>query len=209
MAACSGKPPGTPCAPTVQRHPRRAPQPQLLPGARPGINCGIGFQNYSCYEANDSTLPNEGSGQQSTAAPVSPQTSKTEAITPVVPVPIVIPAGAQIQVKLDQALDVRRYHAGDPFSGALQSGQLGGALVSGTVTTVNQSRGFFKAGSVLSFRLDSVTIKGRVCPIQTFAFVDFTGAALPVDGVVIPLKKTLPAGSIITLLLKKDMTICQ
>jgi len=71
MVACMDHPPGTPCVPTIQRYPRRSPQ--LIPGAVPGVNCGIGFQN-SCYGANDGTLPNEESVQQTPAAAVSPQT---------------------------------------------------------------------------------------------------------------------------------------
>ncbi len=115
-------------------------------------------------------------------APLPPTTPENEAppspspppLSPPPPQKITIPAGTQLTVRLNDALDSERNQVGDTFRGSLGapiviSGDTvipSGADVVGRVADV-KSAGRFAGNSVLTLELTSVSVNGKTYNIQT------------------------------------------
>lgn len=90
------------------------------------------------------------------------------------PVSLTVPAGTELAIRIDQDINVKHTHAGDPFSGEIvEPVSLNGAVVIPQGTPVNgrvdesHRRGHFKGRSVLELRLTSMTLNGNQYPLDT------------------------------------------
>ncbi len=114
--------------------------------------------------------------QGSAAAPAPALTTRSqEAVKPVVP--MVLPKGTTMRVRLDQQVGSKISQAGQSFTASLaepvtSKGQTvipAGAHVSGTVTNA-KALGRFSGEATLSLKLNSVTVGGREYPIETATY---------------------------------------
>ena len=116
-------------------------------------------------EANNTPPPDMAPAVQTPPPPPAP---------PPPPQKITIPAGTQLTVRLNEALDSERNQVGDTFHGTLSApivigGETiipSGADVVGRVADV-KSAGRFAGNSVLTLELTSVSMNGRTYNIQT------------------------------------------
>ncbi len=111
-------------------------------------------------------------------APVVQQPAPMVAPTPPPPPPppqkVTIPAGTQLTVRLNEALDSERNQVGDTFRGSLgapividdQTVIPSGADVTGRVAAV-QSAGRFAGSSLLTLDLTSLSVNGKTYNLQT------------------------------------------
>ena len=94
---------------------------------------------------------------------------------PVVPANITIPAGANLAIRIDQRISVKRSRAGDKFTGEIVDPVLAGdnsVIVPklspvGGLVAVSHRRGHFKGASLLELRLTSLTLNGTQYPLTT------------------------------------------
>ena len=119
--------------------------------------------------------------QAQNAPPVMPEPQpETQPAPPAPPPPppppqkIVVPAGTQLSVRLNEPLDSEKNQVGDTFHGSLSApivvdGETvipSGADVVGRVANV-QSAGRFAGNSVLTLELTSLSVNGRTYNVQT------------------------------------------
>jgi hypothetical protein len=107
-------------------------------------------------------------------APSEPTVSAVP-LPPPVPVNVIIPAGTNLAIRIDQHISVKTTRAGDRVTGEIVNPVLAGdnsvlvpkgALVCGVVDA-SQERGHFKGSSVLELRLTSLTLNGKRYPLAT------------------------------------------
>jgi glucose/arabinose dehydrogenase len=123
--------------------------------------------NNSAANSANSTAPNGQSGAPAQPAPTSPPP----------PPPIVVPAGKVLTVTLDQTINSKIANNGDSFVASLAEPVTVdanvvlpiGTKVRGTIVTA-QSAGKFKGNALLQLTLDSVSVNGTRCSIQTSEF---------------------------------------
>ena len=116
------------------------------------------------------TSPQSEPVMQQPAAPVTPAPPPP----PPPPQKVTIPAGTQLTIRLNEALDSERNQVGDLFHGSLgapividdQTVLPIGADVTGRVAAV-QSAGRFAGNSLLTLELTSLSVNGRTYNIQT------------------------------------------
>ncbi len=116
------------------------------------------------------------SPQEQPAAP-APATEAAKPTEPPPPVPIVIPAGTHIVIRMGTGLTSKTASAGDSFTGSVaRPVKVGGvevipagAGVSGRVVNV-KSPGKFKGEGVLSIALTAVNIGGATVPVKTHTY---------------------------------------
>ncbi len=91
------------------------------------------------------------------------------------PVNVTIPAGTELAIRIDQRISVKTSHAGDTFTGEVQSPLMAsdgsavvpkGADVNGVVAESHRG-GHFKGRSVLELRLTSLVVNGTTYPLTT------------------------------------------
>lgn len=100
----------------------------------------------------------------------------SEAAAPVVHKPVILPAGAVLTVRLNEAISSKSNHAGDKFTATIEEPlEVGGMVVvpkgssvSGTVTDA-KARGKLKGSALLRLVLDSMTVKEKDYDIETAA----------------------------------------
>jgi hypothetical protein len=106
-------------------------------------------------------------------APAGPTVSAVP--PPPVPVNVIIPAGTNLAIRIDQRISVKTTRAGERFTGEIVDPVRGsdnnvlvpkGALVGGVVDA-SHGRGKFKGSSVLELRLTSLTLNGTRYPLAT------------------------------------------
>ena len=91
------------------------------------------------------------------------------------PVSVSIPAGTNLNIRIDQRISVKDSRAGDTFTGEIVEPVLAGdnsmLLPKGTavggVVDVSHRRGHFKGSSTLELRLTSMTLNGTLYPLDT------------------------------------------
>lgn len=106
--------------------------------------------------------------------PAAPQAENTPAAAPEPPKPIVVPAGTELVVTIDQALSSKSSQAGQTFLATVAQpvsveGKTAipkGSSVSGTVLTA-KAKGKIKGEGELSITLRSITVHGQTYPLQT------------------------------------------
>jgi hypothetical protein len=92
-----------------------------------------------------------------------------------VPVPVTIPAGTPLTIRIDQHLGVKSSRAGDTFTGEIVNPVLAGdnrelvpkGTLVGGVVDASHRRGHFKGRSLLELRLTSLTLDGTQYPLTT------------------------------------------
>jgi hypothetical protein len=122
---------------------------------------------------SDATLSNSMPPIAAAEPPQTPPAAPTPAPPPP-PQKVTVPAGTQLSVRLNDALDSERNQIGDTFHGALNSpivldGETvipSGADVVGRVANV-QSAGRFAGQSLLTLELTSLSVNGRTYNVQT------------------------------------------
>ena len=128
---------------------------------------------------NQQSADNAGAGGTTTspgpAANTAPAAAPApEAMAPEPVKPAVVPAGTALTVRLGETLSSKTSQDGQSFTGTLvnpvESGGAtvipAGSPVSGTVVSA-KSAGRFKGESLLTLRLDTITVKGTQRTIQT------------------------------------------
>jgi len=128
---------------------------------------------------NQQSADNAGAGGTTTspgpAANTAPATAPAPEVKAPEPVkPAVVPAGTALTVRLGETLSSKTSQDGQSFTGTLVNPvEAGGATVipagssvSGTVVSA-KSAGRFKGESLLTLRLDTITVKGTQRTIQT------------------------------------------
>jgi hypothetical protein len=94
---------------------------------------------------------------------------------PPVPVNVTLPAGARLNIRIDQRISAKTSRAGDKFTGELVDPVLAsdnseivpkGSPVGGVVAVAHR-RGHFKGSSLLELRLTSLTLNGTEYPLTT------------------------------------------
>jgi hypothetical protein len=128
---------------------------------------------------NQQSADNAGAGGTTTspgpAANTAPATAPAPEVKAPEPVkPAVVPAGTALTVRLGETLSSKTSQDGQSFTGTLVNPvEAGGATVipagssvSGTVVSA-KSAGRFKGESLLTLRLDTITVKGAQRTIQT------------------------------------------
>lgn len=127
---------------------------------------------------NQQSADNAGAGGTTTspgpAAGTAPATPAPEMKAPEPVNPAVVPAGTALTVRLGETLSSKTSQDGQSFTGTLVNPvEAGGATVipagssvSGTVVSA-KSAGRFKGESLLTLRLDTITVKGTQRTIQT------------------------------------------
>lgn len=110
--------------------------------------------------------------------PAAPQAENTSAAAPPPapepPKPVVVPAGTELVVTIDQALSSKSSQAGQTFLATVAQpvsleGKTAipkGSSVSGTVLTA-KAKGKIKGEGELSITLKSITVRGQTYPLQT------------------------------------------
>lgn len=117
------------------------------------------------------------SPQEQPAAPAPATEAAKPTEPPPPPVPIVIPAGTHIVIRMGTGLTSKTASAGDSFTGSVaRPVKVGGvevipagAGVSGRVVNV-KSPGKFKGEGVLSIALTAVNIGGATVPVKTHTY---------------------------------------
>jgi len=128
---------------------------------------------------NQQSADNAGAGGTTTspgpAANTAPATAPAPEVKAPEPVkPAVVPAGTALTVRLGETLSSKTSQDGQSFTGTLVNPVEGGGAtvipagssVSGTVVSA-KSAGRFKGESLLTLRLDTITVKGTQRTIQT------------------------------------------
>lgn len=126
------------------------------------------------------------------AAPATVEAVKVEAPPPVIPEPepVVIPAGARIQIRTTNALSTKTVETGEPFSGSLSAPLVvkkvtvapKGAPVEGVIANSDDG-GRVKGVASMSLRLTKVQMNGRMVPVQTGLFVKNAPATKKKDAI--------------------------
>lgn len=136
-----------------------------------------------CHSSSNQNAQNPSTAQNSMApggqpaAPVQPGTPAGTTPAPAPPPPpavIELPAGTEIQVRLDQDLSSRDSQPGESFSATVAND----VVVHGTVVIPRESRadgtvvdakplGKFKGGALLAVRLDKVHTRWGMYPVDT------------------------------------------
>jgi hypothetical protein len=120
--------------------------------------------------------PGSGEPAASTGQPAPAPGQPTASAPPPPPPPavVVLPAGAELRVRLDSDLSSETSHAGDSFTATMADDVLAhgtvvipkGARAEGTVLDA-KSLGHFKGGALLSVRLDRVHTRWGGYPVST------------------------------------------
>lgn len=112
---------------------------------------------------------------QQTAAAGPPPASPPPPAAPAPPPPVDVPAGTEMEIRIDQNINVKTARAGERFTGEVAA-DVGDAdntvaIPRGTpvegVVDVAHRRGRFRGRSVLELRLTSLTLNGTKYPLET------------------------------------------
>jgi hypothetical protein len=161
----------------------RAPAPVEKPSPRHKKNEQTASTHHRHHAASQDDDWNNNNLQAQNAPPPPPPVQQQDQVQPVAPPPpppppppqkVTIPAGTQLSVRLNDALDSERNKVGDTFHGSLSApivvdGETvipSGADVVGRVVNV-QSAGRFAGQSLLTLELTSLTVNGRTYNLQT------------------------------------------
>lgn len=136
------------------------------PSKRHRSNSESGDTSYGPASAQDDSNPS--------VAPTVEQTPPPPPAPPAPPKKVTVPAGTQLTIRLDNALDSERNQVGDTFHGSLSNAIVldgetvipAGSDVLGRVADV-KSAGRFAGNSVLTLELTSVSVHGRTYNLQT------------------------------------------
>jgi hypothetical protein len=137
--------------------------------------CGGGGSNSAAPSTSSNSQPSAaGSSENATNSAAAPQPA------PQPPV-IVVEAGTNLPVTIDQAISSKDNAAGDRFEASLAAPVVvagkeiipGGAKVTGTVMLAH-SAGRFKGNASLSVTLSSIAVQGKTYQIQTAAHTENT-----------------------------------
>ena len=132
----------------------------------------------STASAPEPGQPAPASGQPAASAgqpaPAPTQQAATAPPPPPPPAVVVLPAGAELRVRLDTDLSSESSHAGDSFTATMADDVLAhgtvvipkGARAEGTVLDA-KALGHFKGGALLSVRLDRVHTRWGGYPVST------------------------------------------
>jgi hypothetical protein len=138
---------------------------------------GCGSQKSTSTESPDSATGNSpAASNQSSQSGQYNQGSRQVAQRAPAPKPIVVDAGTELSVTLDQSVSSKTNNEGDHFAASVAEPVIvdgkeiipRGARASGTVT-VAKSAGRFKGNAELGLALDSVTINGKAYQVDTTA----------------------------------------
>ena len=135
----------------------------------PGQTTQAVSSTYTPAPATPANQPAIAGGQPAPAAP-APDSSIV-----IKPADVNIPAGTDLQIRINQHISVKTSRAGDHFDGEVvepistPSGQLivpKGTPVGGIIDESHR-RGHFKGSSILELRLTSLTLNGTRYPLET------------------------------------------
>ena len=165
-------PPQVPVAPT---------QPAEKPSLRHKKSQESASNRHRHHATAQAEQPADQDIQAQNAPPVMPEPEAEAQPAPPAPPPpppppqkVVVPAGTQLSVRLNDPLDSEKNQVGDTFHGSLSAPVVidgetvipSGADVVGRVANV-QSAGRFAGNSVLTLELTSLSVDGRTYNVQT------------------------------------------
>jgi hypothetical protein len=145
------------------------------------IVIGLFIALCGCHSKTDTSSTGANSPDSSASAaaqvPAAPPPPATEPAPPPPPPPIVVDAGTQLVVSVDQDVSTKTNSTGDHFAAFLAApvtvdGVVAlpkGAKVDGTVVNAAQA-GRVKGGAALSVTLDSITVNGNKYSISTSTY---------------------------------------
>lgn len=129
--------------------------------------------------AANSSAPEAAASSQAAPNQQSASNSAPTGATAPEPAPIIVRAGRDLAVTLDQSVSSKDANPGDPFDASLadpvtENGEViipSGARARGTIIDA-KSAGRFKGGASLSTALDSITVRGKTYRVQTASIVE-------------------------------------
>jgi hypothetical protein len=158
-----------PVAPVAER-----PSAQKQPAPRAKMSKGASKPVYHQGDQGPANTTSNNMTAGNSPPPEPPPVAQAPPPPPPPPQKVIVPAGTQLTVRLNEPLDSERNQIGDTFHGSLSapiviSGETvipSGADVVGRVADV-KSAGRFAGNSVLTLELTSISMNGRSYNIQT------------------------------------------